>query len=94
MQESSTAAVKPHRKSPYFLGIAAATLGFVLSLIEPKIHGPKLWAISACAIVAVLVSVLKLQNLRRGIGWVFPGTNALLLAAVVVEVWLHLWFSH
>jgi hypothetical protein len=93
MQESSTAAGKAHRKSPYFLGIAAATLGFVLALIEPNIRGPKLWAISVCAVVAVLVSVLKLRNLRRGTGWIFPGTNGLLLTAVVAEVWLHLWFS-
>jgi hypothetical protein len=94
MQESSTAEGKAYRRSPYFLGIAAATLGCILSLIEPKIHGPKLWAISVCAVVAILVSVLKLRNLRRGTGWIFPGTNGLLLMAVVVEVWLHLGFYH
>jgi hypothetical protein len=85
---------KGYRKSPYLLGIAAATLGFVLSPLEPAIHGPKLWTIFLCASLAVFVSVLKLRNLWLGSGWIFPGTNAALLAAVVVEVWLHLWFSH
>ena len=94
MENANTATAKGHRKSPYFLGIAAATLGCVLSLLEPAIHGPKLGAIFLCASLAVFVSILKLRNLRLGAGWTFPRTNAVLLAAVVAEVWLHLWFSH
>ena len=81
------------RKAVYFLGIAAGILGFVLSLDEPKIHGLKLLAISLCASLAILVCVLKLRNLRRGTGWVFPATNSVLLWAVVLEIWLHLWLS-
>jgi len=92
MDNSST--VTSQRRSPYLLGIVAATLGFVLSLIEPSIRGPKLWMIFLCAFVAAVVSVLKLRQLKRGSGWTFPRTNAVLLTAVVVEVWLHLWFSH
>jgi hypothetical protein len=93
MQESSTADTDKQRKAAYFFGIAAGILGFVLSLFEPKIHDFKLWAISLCAALAILVSILKLRNLRCGAGWVFPASNSVLLWAVVLEVWLHLWFS-
>ena len=82
------------RKIPYLLGIIAATLGYGLSLLEPSIRGPKLWAIFFCAGFAVWISVLKLRSLIHGTGWVFPRTNTALLTTVVVEVWLHLWFSH
>lgn len=85
---------KSARKVPYVLGIAAAVLGYGLSLLEPAIRGPKLWAIFLCASFAVWISVLKLRNLLHGTGWVFPRTNTVLLAAVAVEVWLHLGFSH
>jgi len=83
-----------HRKIPYLLGILAAMLGYGLSLLEPSIRGPKLWAIFFCASFAVWISVLKLRNMIHGTGWVFPRTNTILLTAVVIEVWLHLWFSH
>lgn len=82
------------RKVPYLLGIIAAMLGYGLSLLEPSIRGPKLWAIFFCASFAVWISVLKLRNMIHGTGWVFPRTNTALLTAVVAEVWMHLWFSH
>ncbi len=95
MSEQGTSVLeKGYRKSPYVLGIAAAILAYGLSLLEPAIRGPKLWAIFLCASFAVWVSVLKLRNLIHGAGWVFPRTNTVLLTAVAVEVWLHLWFSH
>lgn len=93
MQKPSTATEKANRRSPYFLGIAAATLGYVLSIFD-AIHGLKLWAIFLCASLAVFVSVLKLRNLKLGAGWTFPKSNSVLLTAVVVEMWLNLWFSH
>jgi hypothetical protein len=37
---------------------------------------------------AVWISVLKLRSLIHGVGWVFPRTNNILLAAITVEVWL------
>jgi hypothetical protein len=89
-----TSSERKHRKIPYLIGIVAAILGYGLSLLEPSIRGPKLWAIFLCASFAVWISVLKLRNLIHGTGWVFPRTNTVLLAAVVTEVWLHLWFSH
>jgi len=84
---------RKQRKIPYLIGMIAATLGYGLSLLD-SIRGPKLWAIFLCASFAVWISVLKLRNLIHETGWVFPRTNAALLAAVVVEVWLNLWFSH
>ncbi len=81
------------RKSPYVLGILAATLGYGLALLEPSIRGPRLLAIFICASFAVSISVLKLRNLIHGTGWCFPRTDAFLLSAVVLEVWLHLLFS-
>jgi hypothetical protein len=63
-------------------------------MLEPMIRGLKLWAIFLCAAFAVWISILKLRYLIHRTGWVFPRTNAALLSAVVIEVWLHLWFSH
>jgi hypothetical protein len=94
IEQAKAAPQKATRKSPYALGIAAALLGYGLSLLEPSIRGPKLWAIFIFAGFAVWISVLKLRNLIHGTGWIFPRTNAALLTAVVIEVWLHLWFSH
>lgn len=93
MRETNTATTSG-RKARYLLGIATAILGLVLSLFEPTIYGLKLTAISLCATLAVLVSLLKLRSLRSGTGWVFPATDSVLLWAIIVEVWLHLWFSH
>jgi hypothetical protein len=93
-EDVGTSLTTKHRKIPYLLGIIAAMLGYGLSLLEPSIRGPKLWAIFFCAGFAVWISVLKLRSLIHGTGWVFPRTNTALLTAVVVEVWLHLWFSH
>jgi hypothetical protein len=87
-------AATKQRKFPYLIGIVTAMLGYGLSLLEPSIRGPKLWAIFSCASFAVWVSVLKLRNIIHGTGWVFPRTNTSMLAAIVAEVWLHLWFSH
>ena len=81
------------RKSPYFLGIFAGILGYGLAILEP-LHGPKLWTIFFCGSFAVWISVLKLRSLIHGVGWVFPQTSSALLAAVSVEVWLLIWFSH
>jgi hypothetical protein len=67
-----TSLATKHRKIPYLLGIIAAMLGYGLSLLEPSIRGPKLWAIFFCAGFAVWISVLKLRNLIHGTGWVFP----------------------
>jgi len=94
MSERSAPSNEGQRRVPYVLGIVAATLGYGLSLLEPAIRGPKLWAIFLCASFAVYVSVLKLRNLIHGSGWVFPRTNTVLLVAIVIEVWLRLWFSH
>jgi len=82
------------KKIPYVLGIIAATLAYSVSLLEPSIHGTKLWAIFSLSSFAVWISVLKLRNLVHGTGWIFPHTNTVLLWVVVVVVWLHLWFSH
>jgi hypothetical protein len=83
------------KKVPYVLGIAAATLTYGVSLLEPRIHGPKIWIIFfICAGFAVWISVLKLRKILHGTGWVFPRTSTFLLWAVGVEIWLHLWFSH
>lgn len=94
MQVSSKDAGSKQHKAAYFLGIAAAVLVFALSIEDPKIHGLDFWAISFCAALALVVSVVKLRNLWRGTGWVFPATNNILLWAVVIAIWLHLWFSH
>ena len=83
---------RKQRKIPYFMGIIAAILGYGVSLLD-AIRGPKIWIIFLCASFAVWVSVLKLRNLMHGTGWVFPRTNTALLTAVVLEVWLNLWFS-
>lgn len=82
------------RKSLYVLGIVGALLGYGLSLLEPAIRGPKLWAIFVCASFVVWISVLSLRNLIHGTGWVFPRTNLTLLPALTLEVWLYLWFSN
>lgn len=82
-----------HQKTPYLLGMITAILGYALSLLEPSIRGPKLWAIFLCAGFAVWISGLKLRNLIHGAGWVFPRTNTALLTAVAAEVWIHVWFS-
>jgi len=83
---------KGQRKFPYILGIICAILVYGVSLLD-GIRGPKVWAILLCASFAVWVSVLKLRNLIHGTGWVFPRTNTALLAAVVLAIWLNLWFS-
>jgi hypothetical protein len=82
------------RKGRYILVIATATLGYGLSLLEPAIRGLKIWAIFLCASFAVWVAVLKLRQRIHEAGWVFPRTDTVLLTAVVVEVWLYLWFSN
>jgi hypothetical protein len=94
IEQAKSVPQNAHRRSPYALGIAVAILGYGLSLLEPSIRGPKLWAIFICAGFAVWISVLKLRNLIHGAGWIFPRTNVALLTAVVIEIWLHLWFSH
>jgi hypothetical protein len=82
------------KKVPYVLGIAAATLTYGVSLLEPRIHGPKIWIIFICAGFAVWISALKLRKILHGTGWVFPRTSTFLLWAVGIEIWLHVWFSH
>jgi len=94
MNEVATSSPGKHAKAAYVLAIIAAILGYGLSLLEPSIRGPKLWAIFFYASFAVWISVLKLRNVIHGRGWIFPRTNTFLLTAIVVEVWLHLWFSH
>jgi hypothetical protein len=92
-EEDHSAPLTQVRKSPYFLGIFGGILWYGLALLEP-LHGPKLWTIFLCGSFAVWISVLKLRSLIHGVGWVFPRTNSVLLAAVTVEVWLFIWFSH
>src|SRR5579859_6646936 len=55
---------------------AAAILVFGFSLEEPKIHGLTFWAISFCAVLAVLVSLLKLRNLWRELACFCQLTNS------------------
>ena len=82
------------QKLPYVIGITVATLVYAVCLLEPSIRGAKLWVIFCLSSFAAWISVLKLRNLIHGTGWIFPRTNTVLLLVVVVEVWLHLWFSH
>jgi hypothetical protein len=95
MSEQETSLSKQDcRRSPYILGIIAATLLYGLSLLEPAIRGPKRWAMFLCASFVVWISVLKLRKLIHGTGWVFPRTPTALLMALAAGAWLYLWFSH
>jgi len=60
--DGTNAATKIERKGAYYIGIAVGILGPILSLFEPKVHGLKLRAISLCAVLAALVSLLKLRR--------------------------------
>jgi hypothetical protein len=82
------------RRSPYWMGIVAAIIGYSLALEEPAIRGIKLWAIFVCASFTVWICVLKLRNVIHGTGWVFPQTTTAILFALSLEAGLHLLFSH
>jgi hypothetical protein len=81
-------------KAPFFVAIGYAILLCLLSVSESAIQGPSLWAILLCASVVVLVSSLKLRSLWLGKGWTLPGTNSVVLVAVLFGNLLYLHFSH
>ena len=85
---------KKNHKLSYILWMTVSFILFVLSLLDGSIRGPKLWAIATCMGIATCFSALKLRNLLHGKGWVFPGTNSVLLWVVPFEAVLYLWFSH
>ena len=94
MKAANSSGGTQNRKIQYVLWIVGAFGLYALSLLEPSIKGPKLWAIFCCMGFAISISALKLRRLIHGTGWVFPRTNTVLAWVIPVETLLFLWFTH
>lgn len=94
MESAISGSETKNHKLQYVLWTIGALGLYVLSLLEPSIHGPMRWAIFCCMAAATSISALKLRYLIHGTGWVFPRTNTLLMWIVPIEALLYLWFSH
>ena len=94
MNEQNQFVKKPKpRKAPYVLAIVLAWAFYGLSVLDPTLHGPRLWAIFICCSFASWIAALKLRELLHGKGWVFPETYTALCVALGLESLLYVMFS-